>query len=87
MVDMSTKEKIVDIISGLMEDETVKERLAQSDDLTQIGINSISFIKLVVELENTFDIEFEDDALDYFKFESLETLCAYVEQLKEKTGQ
>ena len=34
-----------------------------------IGINSIDFVKIVVDLEEYFEFEFDDEDLDYKKFE------------------
>lgn len=80
---MNTKEHIIEIIARLMEDESVKEQLKHNDDLTQLEINSINFIRLVVELEDFFEVEFEDDALDYTKYLSLNELCNYLEKRKQ----
>ena len=80
---MNTKEHIIEIIARLMEDESVKEQLKHNDDLTQLKINSINFIRLVVELEDFFEVEFEDDALDYTKYLSLNELCNYLEKRKQ----
>lgn len=44
-------------------------------------MNSISFISMVVKLEAEFGFEFEDEALDYNKFTSLNLLCNYVEDM------
>ena len=48
-------------------------------DLKNIGINSISFIKIVVSIETEFGIEFEDEDLDYNKFPNIKSLVNYVE--------
>lgn len=76
---MNTKERIIEIITKLTGDECVSERLNQNDNLTQFGLDSVSFIKLVVSLEAEFDIEFEDEALDYNNYISFKMLCDYVE--------
>lgn len=78
---MSNKDKIIEIISATLEDESVKEMLENNNDLSQLQINSISFIKIVVELENEFDIEFSDEALDYSRFSTSENLCEYIEEM------
>lgn len=76
---MNTREKIIDIIAHLTNDETVRECLRDNDCLAQLDINSIKFISLVIELENEFDIEFEDEFLDYTQFHSLIRLGEYIE--------
>ena len=77
---MEITEKIVGLISSQIGIEKVNQRLSANDDLTQLGMNSLDFIKLVVTVENEFDIEFEDEALESSKFLSLSALCDYVGQ-------
>lgn len=81
---MNIKEKIINIITSVCEKESVREYLEKNDDLTQLYINSIVFIKIVVELENAFEIEFEDAELDFKRFKSLTTLSDYVEKLVQE---
>ena len=44
-----------------------------------IGFNLSSFIKLVLELEDIFNIEFDDELLSYKKFVSFNNLCDYID--------
>lgn len=76
---MEIKDKIIEILSVHCDMENVNQYLHENDDLTKLGLNSISFIKMVVNLESEFQFEFEDEALDYNKFTSLNLLCGYVE--------
>jgi len=80
---MDVKSKIIRIIVENSENDMIEEYLQANDDLSKIGFNSISFIKTVVDIENEFDIEFEDEALDYSLFLSLENLCKYVKNMIE----
>ncbi|WP_019912660.1 phosphopantetheine-binding protein [Paenibacillus sp. HW567] len=48
--------------------------------LQEAGINSLGFIRLVVEIENAFQIQFEDDMLDIELFHSMQDLVAYIER-------
>lgn len=72
------KKKLIVIISTILKDSSVEEYLLNDDDLISIGLNSIKFIRLVVEIEKEFNLEFEDDMLDYTNFKSLEDLSEYV---------
>ena len=83
---MEIREKIIKILSAHSEKENVYQYLHESDDLTQLGMNSITFIKMIVVLECEFDFEFEDDVLDYNKFTSLNLLCDYVEEMMRKNN-
>ena len=42
-----------------------------------IGINSIDFVKIVVDLEEYFEFEFDDEELKYKKFEYITDICNY----------
>lgn len=77
---MDIRDKIIEIITLNSDMENVNEYLHNNDDLFKLGMNSISFIKLVVNLESEFDFEFEDEALDYSRFNSLDLLCSYIEE-------
>ena len=80
--NMDTRQKIVEILISLTQNEELRERLKDSSDLTNIGINSLIFVKLVVELEDEFDITFDDEKLDYKGFANLDELSRYIDSLK-----
>lgn len=48
-------------------------------ELSDIGVNSIIFIKLVVAIENEFGFEFDGDDLDFRSFPNFETLVSYIQ--------
>lgn len=77
------KEKVIEIIAQHSEMESVTEYLQNNDDLSPLGINSIDFIKMVIDFETEFDIIFDDDALSYANFLSLQVLCDYIKELVE----
>lgn len=52
--------------------------ISADEDLTIYGINSISFIKIVVEIEKVFGFEFDEEELDYAKYNTLDKLIFYV---------
>lgn len=83
---MELREKIIEIISANSEMDNANQYLHENDDLTKLGMNSISFIKMVVEIEGEFGFEFEDEALDYNKFTSLNLLCDYVKEMMRKNN-
>lgn len=47
--------------------------------LADIGVNSITFIGIVVAIETEFDFEFGDEDLNHNKFPNLESLVSYVQ--------
>ena len=72
--------QLAQIIADNLEGEETLEQLKENDDLTQLEINSILCIKIIVSIENQFNIEFDDEALDYSKFVSMENLIYYVQE-------
>lgn len=51
--------------------------------LQDMGINSITFIQIVVELEECFGFEFNDEDLDYEKFIYLSDLYEYIKEKEQ----
>ncbi len=49
--------QLAQIIADNLEGEETLEQLKENDDLTQLEINSILFIKIIVSIENQFNIE------------------------------
>lgn len=80
---MKVKEKVIEIIAAHSEINNLKEYLMNNDDLSPLNINSIDFIKMVIDFETEFEIEFDDEALSYTNFLSLHVLCEYIVKLIE----
>ncbi len=81
-------------VIGLYVEETIKRLLAKyseiglekdsvrnEDPLCELGLNSLSFIQMVVEIEQEFQIEFEMEMLGMDSFEKAENIISYVEAL------
>lgn len=60
----------------ILNDEVMNMKV--EDSLDRLGINSVSYIKIVIELENEFDIEFDDDCLNYESFKSVKNIVDYI---------
>lgn len=75
------KRKIVEAINTVLgtnyETDQLEGNMSLVDDLT---FDSISLIRLVVELEERFDISM-DELEDFSVLETVESLCNYVDQL------
>ena len=50
----------------------------------RVALHSITFIKLVIEFENVFNVEFDDDKLDYENFKTLDEVCNYIRSLLQE---
>ena len=55
------QEKILEIINDTIENGVSKNQV--DDDLSQLGMDSLKFISIVVTLEENFDIEVPDEYL------------------------
>lgn len=64
--------------------KNVDDEAMLNSDFTDLGINSLSFIKLVVAMEEEFDIEFDDTQINYELFGTVKELAAIIE---EKMGE
>ncbi|HHU50868.1 MAG TPA: acyl carrier protein [Firmicutes bacterium] len=79
-----TKEKVFDLICELSADEYFglnlkKAELTEDDKISELGVNSIIFIKLLVKLEKEFNIKFEDEMLNYRAFDTIGDLIRMIE--------
>ena len=67
--------------SKLMEIFQLEENAIVLDvSLSKLGVSSIYYIKMVVGMEDLFNIEFDDECLDYEKFETLSEILEYIKK-------
>jgi len=76
---MDRKEEIINIVCNHAKMENAHQQLHENGDLTQLGINSIDFIKIIVDLEAAFDITVEDEVLNFDNLTTIDLLYEYVE--------
>ncbi len=73
-------EEILSIINSILEDEV----LTVSDvnkELKDIGLDSIKFVLLIVELENKYQIEIPDEYMLYSKMSTISEVQKIVNEL------
>lgn len=75
----SVLEKVKSIVSEIIGISGVDE-IGSDDDLLTLGLNSISFIKIVVTIENSFNITFDDEDLLFHNFNTLNKLTSYIQK-------
>ncbi len=69
------------VISLISEMTNVKNNsITCKTTLTELGIDSITFIKLIVNLEEMFGFEFDDQMLLFTAFPNIQTMIDYVEE-------
>ena len=73
-------EEILNIINSILEDEVLTISDVEKE-LKDIGLDSIKFVLLIVELENRFQIEIPDEYMLYSKMATVLEVCKIVNEL------
>ena len=76
-------QKLKEIIIECMELKCTPEELNGDDLITELGINSVDALEILVWVENTFEILIDDDDLNSQILSSLDTLGCYIEKKLE----
>jgi acyl carrier protein len=64
---------------NLIKDHLQIERAVEPENkLIDIGYDSLKFIELVIKAEASFNIEFEDEYLNYHRFETIRQVADYI---------
>lgn len=71
-------EEIIKIIKKAMNKDSI---LQENKLINDLGMASLDYMRLVVDLENHFNIRFEDDYLMVDNFVTVHDLSIYVEKL------
>lgn len=68
------EKKVLNIIKQICPDMAVDT----DSNFTVMGVDSITFIKIIVALEQEFGFEFDDEMLLFSAFPTIETMINYV---------
>lgn len=80
MTTEEIKTEVIDLISELFRDKGFDTDIIEYADLVDdMGMDSITFISIVVELEVKFDITVSDDMLLIDNFKKVDDIVAVVE--------
>lgn len=78
-------ERVVEIIHKHQSELVIENEIKPETKFVEFGTNSISFIKIIVDVENEFDIEFDDEKLSTNDFQTVQDLCNYIDaNMKEE---
>lgn len=77
--DMEMETVIMEALNKVLENPSIV--IAPGDDLGEFGLDSLRTIQLIVELEQNFDLAFNDDEL---MFENFSSISKIVSQIKAK---
>ncbi|ATO49915.1 phosphopantetheine-binding protein [Brevibacillus laterosporus] len=72
-----TEATIRTILQDMLE---IKEPIAECDDLTKMGLDSMTTIRLIVALEQAFDLEFSEEDLLLANFRTLEKITGLINE-------
>lgn len=75
------EDRVREILQTHAEISVARDDIGSDDNLIEFGINSVTFIKLIVALEIEFDSEFDDSLLDINQFPTIKSLVTYLEAL------
>lgn len=60
------------------------DEIGADQSLTDMGFNSVDFIKVAVGMESEFEFELGDDDLNFNQFDSIEKIVEFVEKKKSE---
>lgn len=73
---MNVMKQILKITNDNLEEDIIIYEHQIEDDLSQYKLNSISFIKIIVAIEETFEVEIPDE---YLLFSEMNTIAKMVD--------
>lgn len=77
----SIEERVKEIVTSHVDFAVDINSIDKNSYLDVIGVNSINFIRTVLQLEEEYSIQFDIDKLDFGTFETFGNLIKYVEEL------
>ncbi len=76
---MNFEEKVRKIIADNCTDSGVIDDLGINDNLIDRGLDSVTYIKIIVDIEKEFHITFPDDKLALKESDTIYKLCTIIE--------
>lgn len=80
---MNIADNVKQVISKHVDIVVDIDKMKDEVRLDEIGVNSINFIRMIIELETQYDIQFDIDMLGVNNFEIVGNLVHYVVKLVE----
>lgn len=75
------EEKILEIFRKCLTDVNLDDEKLVEAPLSTLNLDSITFIKIIVEVEMEFDIEIEPEELDATIFYNIRSFVQHVEEM------
>lgn len=81
------KSKLIDMLAAMFPNSGVdKDILEYTDLMDDLGMDSITFISIIVEIEDVFEIIVPDDMLLMEKFRNVDLIIQIIEDAKNATS-
>ncbi len=74
--------EVLNIVNEIIEGANVDESMI-SQDLQQLGMDSIAFVKIIIEIEDNYDIEVPDKYLKISDMNTVEKIADVLAELTE----
>lgn len=82
-MNIISKDKILEIVNYNLEDTSIQ--IEQFDlELDTVGMDSITFIKIIVDLEESFELEIPDEFLLLIKMNTINKMYETLSFVSEK---
>lgn len=78
---MDLRNIVLELVSSHVDIAFDINQVKDDDTLEQLGVNSINFIRVIIELEMTYNVQFDVDYLGTEVFENIGKFVEYVEKL------
>ena len=80
------KQDIIQIIYNLFNDRGFLDDISDYTDLVEdLGMDSMTFVSVIIEIESKFNIIFSDDMLQIENFKTIEKIVALVQDICESS--
>ena len=79
--DISTGERVVTVVQRLVDERAITRPFSPDDTLTEVGLTSLDAVKLVLLVEDEFNIEIPLSELTVANFRSIATISRLVNRL------
>jgi acyl carrier protein len=79
--DISTGERVVTVVQRLVDERAITRPFSTDDTLTEVGLTSLDAVKLVLLVEDEFNVEIPLSELTVANFRSIATISRLVNKL------
>ncbi|MBH5320335.1 acyl carrier protein [Paenibacillus sp. GSMTC-2017] len=70
--------RVIELLKDNVDDPNMLDQYGPDEDLSALGINSLTFIKLVIATEMEFGVSWNDEDLDFRNFSTINQILSYI---------